>query len=209
MLAVRDLRLHNKRLHQQVKQTLDCFDWEALVLHIIIGFLGSVITILWLLHRLAEMGIDLGGLNPWLWQRRRKWRNLHVENPIFRIDSPMEATALLVTALAKADGEMSSVEKKEVLSIFESEFSLSKRDAAGLLISSNYLLAKGDEVRSNLRAVLKPSLEEFKPEQLSSALELIERIAEVDGPTTDMQHDILDEAAAILNEKLGSKGKWD
>ncbi len=178
-------------------------------MHIIIGFLGSVITILWLLHRLAEMGIDLGGLNPWLWQRRRKWRNLHVENPIFRIDSPMEATALLVTALAKADGEMSSVEKKEVLSIFESGFSLSKRDAAGLLISSNYLLAKGDEVRSNLRAVLKPSLDEFKPEQLSSALELLERIAKVDGPTTDMQHDILDEAAAILNEKLGPKGKWD
>lgn len=178
-------------------------------MHIIIGFLGSIITILWLLHRLAEMGIDLGGLNPWLWQRRRKWRNLYEGDPIFRIDSPMEATALLVTALAKADGEMSSVEKKEVLSIFESEFGLSKRDAAGLLISSVYLLGNGDEVRSNLSAVLKPSLEEFKPKQLSSALELFIRVAEADDPATDMQRDILDKAETILNAKLAPKGEWD
>jgi len=43
-------------------------------MHVIIGFLGSVVTILWLLHRLAEMGIDMGGLNPWTWRRRRNFR---------------------------------------------------------------------------------------------------------------------------------------
>ena len=43
-------------------------------MHIILGALGTIVTILWLLHRLAEMGVSLGGLNPWLWQRRRKWR---------------------------------------------------------------------------------------------------------------------------------------
>ena len=37
-------------------------------MHIILGVLGAVITILILLNRLAEAGIDLGGLNPFLWR---------------------------------------------------------------------------------------------------------------------------------------------
>ncbi len=43
-------------------------------MHVIIGVLGSIITILILLNRLAEAGIDLGGLNPFLWKRRRQWK---------------------------------------------------------------------------------------------------------------------------------------
>lgn len=41
-------------------------------MHIVLGLLGTLVTILWLLYRLAEMGIDLGGLNPWAWRRRRQ-----------------------------------------------------------------------------------------------------------------------------------------
>ena len=37
---------------------------------VILGFLGSIATILVLLRQLAEAGIDLGGLNPFLWKRR-------------------------------------------------------------------------------------------------------------------------------------------
>jgi len=43
-------------------------------MHIIIAFLGTIVTILVLLDRLAQAGISLGGLNPFLWRRRRKWK---------------------------------------------------------------------------------------------------------------------------------------
>ena len=178
-------------------------------MHIIFGFLGSVVTILWLLHRLAEMGIDLGGLNPWLWQRRRKWRKQYEANPIFSIESPMESAALLVIAVAKADGEMSSLEKKELLTAFDSEFGISKRDAAGLLISSNHLLGSGDEIRRNLKGVLQPSLEAFTTAQLSSTLTLVRRISEVDGPATEMQEVIVTAATKIFQSQTEPKGKWD
>ncbi len=91
-------------------------------MHIILGALGTIVTILWLLHRLAEMGVSLGGLNPWLWQRRRKWRAQHVANPIYRIDRPLDATALLLTAVARADGDISAQDKSVLLNIFENEF---------------------------------------------------------------------------------------
>ena len=112
-------------------------------MHLIIAALGSIVTILWLLHRLAEMGIDLGGLNPWAWRRRRKWRNAYEANPIYAIESPMEATALLIAATAKADGDMSLDEKKAILAMFENDFHLSDRDAAALLTSSTHLLGTG------------------------------------------------------------------
>ena len=37
-------------------------------MHIIIGLLGSLVTIFYLLDRL---GVDIGGLNPFYWYRRR------------------------------------------------------------------------------------------------------------------------------------------
>ena len=177
-------------------------------MHIILGFLGSVVTILWLLHRLAEMGIDLGGLNPWLWQRRRKWRSQHDANPVFAVEDPMEATALLMTAVAKADGDMSSTEKQHLLELFQSEFRLSKRDAAGLLISSVHLLGRGDEVRENLEGVMKPSIEAFSQEQAESAADLISRVADVEGARSELQSELIAGAKKVLEARSQVSGKW-
>ncbi|MCF6262718.1 MAG: TerB family tellurite resistance protein [Xanthomonadales bacterium] len=177
-------------------------------MHIIIGLLGSIVTVLWLLHRLAEMGIDLGGLNPWLWKRRRKWKKQYEANPIYGLDTPMEATALVVTATAKADGDITSEEKHEILHMFESEFHLSKRDAAGLLVSSTYLLGKGDEVRDDLSSVLAPSLTSFSPEQADSAIALIARIGKVGGGVTHAQADFIQGVEDLLGRIAEPKGKW-
>ena len=178
-------------------------------MHIIAGMLGTVVTILWLFYRLAEMGIDLGGLNPFLWQRRRQWKKHYDANPVFKLDSPMEATALLITAVAKADGDMSSEEKHLILDIFEHEFHLSKRDAAGLLISSIHLLSKGDEVRNSLKDVLAPSLANFTVEQASSAVELINRVAAIGGSATEMQSELVRNASAVLERSCKPKSKWE
>lgn len=176
-------------------------------MHIIIGFLGSVITILWLLHRLAEMGIDLGGLNPFLWRRRRRWRKSYEANPIYKVEQPLEATALLVVATAKADGDMSVEEKKAILAMFEREFELPKREAAGLFISSTHLLGTGEELRKNLKGVLAPSLSKFTLEQAQSAVELMRSIAQV-GAASEAKAELIENAAAELAPRSAPPGKW-
>jgi len=177
-------------------------------MHIILSVVGSIITILWLLHRLAEMGVSLGGLNPFLWQRRRKWKKQHDANPVYKISSPLETTALLITAVVKADGDMSSEEKTEILSIFENEFHLSKKDAQGLLISSSHLLAKGDEVRSNMKGVLAPSQNNFTNEQAQSTISLINRVGSISGSVGQAQQDLIDQASQILIHTTQPKPKW-
>ncbi|MEL6949794.1 MAG: TerB family tellurite resistance protein [Pseudomonadota bacterium] len=178
-------------------------------MHIILGALSSIVTILWLLHRLADMGIDLGGLNPWLWHRRRKWRQKYESNAIFHVTSPMEVAALLIAGTAKADGDMSSEEKAEILRIFEDEFGLSKRDAAALLISSTYLLGKGNELYSKLRDVLKPSEGKFSEEQAESTLALMRRIAGQDGDAHEAKDALITEAEELLRKPHDQeKQKW-
>jgi len=178
-------------------------------MHIILGLLGTIVTILVLLNRLAEAGIDLGGLNPFLWQRRRKWKQQLTGAPIFRVESPLDLTALLATATAKADGDMSSEEKKTLLDLFQKEFSMTKKDSAELLIASAYLLGNGDELKANLNKVIQPSLSSFTEEQAKSAMSLLDSVCAIDTTGTSLKKDFVDEVKAILGEQFKEKGKWD
>ncbi len=178
-------------------------------MHIILAFLGSIVTILILLSRLANAGIDLAGLNPFLWKRRRKWKQNMEGNPIFRIESPLDVTALLATATAKSDGDMSAEEKKTLLSLFQSEFNMNKKDAAGLLISSAYLLGDGEELSKNMDKIIKPSLDKFTDEQAKSALVLLDKVCHVDSSTKELKHEFVSNVKNAFSRKFDQKGKWD
>lgn len=177
-------------------------------MHILIGALGSLVTILWILHRLAEMGVTLGGLNPWAWRRRRKWRSTYEANPVFSITSPMEATALLIAATAKADGDLSLDEKQAILRLFERDFHLAEREAAALLTASTHLLGKGDEVRQNLAGVLQPSQDSFSASQAQSAVAMIEEIAAVGGNASPAQTDLIEQVRLHLLKPASGESEW-
>ena len=144
----------------------------------VLAVLGTIVTILILLNRLAEAGIDLGGLNPFLWNRRRKWKKQYEGDPVFKVKDPMEATALLMVGIAKAQGDMTQENKKKILSLFESEFKLSKKEAVSLLISSTHIHGTGEELRKDVNKILKPSIDSFSETQARSAITLIESIAD-------------------------------
>ena len=156
-------------------------------MHILLALLAAIATVLILLKRLADNGIDLGGLNPFLWNRRRNWR-LQVEgDPVFSIDNPKDMAALLVAGVAKIDGEMSAEEKRAIRYEFETAFSMSADQATELLASSAYLLRDGEVLRSQLETVLKRTHEQFTGEQIDSLFEMMNRVALVDGAPTAQQ----------------------
>ena len=177
-------------------------------MHIILGLLGTIVTILILLNRLAQAGIDLGGLNPYLWHRRRKWRQQYQGNPLYRLESPMDSTAVLIVAAAKADGDVAREEKTTLLRLFESEFNLSKKDAAGLLISSVHLLGDGVELRANLSKFLSASLGSFTEEQAGSALTLIARMAGDPEVRHENAEQLLREVEKVLKATPSKNQTW-
>jgi tellurite resistance protein len=177
-------------------------------MHVVLGMLGTIVTILILLNRLADSGIDLGGLNPFLWHRRRKWRQRVEGNPVYTLEKPMEATALLMVAIAKCDGDMSAEQKRGILRLFEQEFQLSTREASSLLVSTAYLLRDGDEVRTKLGKVLDASREKFTKDQAESAVSLVERVSLSEGEPSDMQKEFLGAVRSELEHKIEKDSKW-
>ena len=177
-------------------------------MHVILGLLTALITILILLNRLAQAGIDLGGLNPFLYRRRKKWQQRYKGNPVYKLDDPMDLTALLMVALVKSEGDMSSEQKAGILSRFESEFHLSKRESSELLLSSVFLYGKGDEVRENLDKVIRPSLDSFNENQAESAIGLLEYTANIEGNPSEVQLEIINTARRLFDERFEAKPQW-
>lgn len=48
---------------------------------------------------------------------------------MFSLDGPLEVAAMLATSIAKIDGEISSEEKQALLTLFQSEFGKTEREA--------------------------------------------------------------------------------
>ncbi len=161
-------------------------------MHIVLAILGAVVTILFYLNRLQQSGIDFGWLNPFSWNRRRKWKNHVQSNPLFAIDSPMETTACLMYAVAKSSGDISREQKQVLLGLFKEEFSLNNRDSTELLSSCSYLLKHDeDQIFDNLDKFLVASKNSFTDEQRESAFEMIKKVAECEETIADKQKEFI------------------
>ncbi|KZN37131.1 TerB family tellurite resistance protein [Pseudoalteromonas luteoviolacea] len=175
-------------------------------MHIILGVLGALITILVLLNRLSETGFDIGWLNPFSWHRRRKFRKNHDLNPVFKLDSPLDVAALLVTGVVKVDGDITATQKSALLHAFESEFRVDRAEAKDLLTSSVYLIGNGQEFFSKPAKSIERSFDKFTPEQVASIIGLLDRISQVDGPATSIQTQYIKSAVKGLPNQ--SANKW-
>lgn len=160
-------------------------------MHIILGVLGAIVTILILINRLSDNGVDIGWLNPFAWKRRREWAKKYHANPAYSIRSPLEVTGLLMVALAKSEGDMSSNQKQEIKSKFQEVFHLTEEKAANLITSSVFLLKDDVSVVKNMGKLLEPSIDSFTEEQASSAYELITHISNFDGKPNVLQQEII------------------
>lgn len=175
-------------------------------MHIIIAFLTALASVLYALDRL---GIDLGWFNPWSWKRRRQWQKKYHANPAFCLTEPMDALALLLVATVKIDGDLSTEEKNELLSIFGEVFQQSAEQSSALLRSSVYLLGSGEEVFNRPAEVLSPSLEKFSAAQKHSSIELLKRVAAVGGLPSKSQETLINLVEkSLFPSGNGNRGDW-
>ncbi len=177
-------------------------------MHIILGILGSVITILILTKQLARLGIDVGWLNPFTWARRNKWQKQYHADPAFSLDRPMEAVAGLLYVMAKCSGEITREQKECLIEIFETEFRLGERQATELMSSSSFLLKDEDEIFDNLQAFMKPSLAKFDTEKKQSTLAMLQKVADCEGKRTGKQTEFLNKVTPFFQETPEPERKW-
>jgi len=177
-------------------------------MHIILGILGTVVTILVLVNQLKGSGIDFGWLNPFSWAHRRRWRKKYNADPAFMIKSPMEAAAGLLYVAAKCTGEMTQEEKSFMLNAFENSFNLSNRESSDLLSSCSFILKDEDEILNKVDKFLQPSLESFSDAQKESTLALVTELSNLAESPTEKQSALIKSVSSVFYEKHNQEKNW-
>lgn len=170
-------------------------------MHIVLGILGTLVTLLILVNRLQENGIDIGWLNPFSWHRRRKFRQAYHLPAAYSLDSPMDVAALFLLAVAKADGDITKKQKDTILDIFQTDFKLSASEANNLLSSSSHILGNGTEVKDSPKSVVAKSADSFSKAQVDSTLSLIQRVANIEEAPSEAQQMLVTAITAALPKK--------
>jgi len=177
-------------------------------MHIILGLLGTIVTILVLFKRLSDAGIDIGWLNPFAWRRRRAWRKQYEGNPIFSLYEPLEVAALLATTAAKIDGDLSAEEKTRLLSLFQSEFHKTEQEASDLLMSSIYLFGDGEDAIAKPEKVMKSALEKFDEAKARSVMNLLTEISQIEPKNQDAKKRFIAKIEAVFDAQFRASGEW-
>lgn len=177
-------------------------------MHVLIGLITALGGLLWALHALQRSGLDLGGLNPFAWARRRRWQKLYGSKPIYSLERPMEVAALLIVGVLKEEGEISREQKTAVVEIFRNEFHLSDDQAREAFSASVFLLKDELNLDQSVQGIIEPCRDRFTPDQAESLLGMLERVAAIEGPATEAQRSIIDAVRRELTSAPDHQGRW-
>ena len=171
-------------------------------MHIIIGLITAIAGFIWALHSLQNAGFDLNALNPFTWARRRKWEMQLGTKPMHALTDSIEAAALLVVSIAKADGEITRDTKMEMLDLFENEFGISRNKAIGLFSASTFMLKEANDIASEVKNILAPSKSDFDESHVKTLVDMMNKVSTFENEQTSIQKSII---ASVINEfKLNS-----
>ncbi len=174
-------------------------------MHIVLGLLTSVVTILYLLDR---AGIDIGWLNPFHWRRRRAWAKQYHGDPIYSVEDPLHIAALLIIGVAKLEGDLTAEQKISLLEQFATKFSLSAKEGSELLGSAAHLLAAPQLIADQLKTLAERNTRRFSAEQSESMLKMMSEVAQVGGSVSAEQSDYLSNMQKLFAMQPKSDGTW-
>lgn len=177
-------------------------------MHIVIGVITALAGLCWALYSLQRSGLDLNEFNPFLWARRRKWRKLYGTKPIFNLAKPVEVAAVLIVGLLKEEGDISREQKSEVLRIFEQEFHLDSEKAVEMYKGSLFLLKDEMNIEQSIQGIIAPAKANFTPEQTESLIELLKRVAAIEGSASVTQTRVIETVENEFGPESARAGVW-
>ena len=177
-------------------------------MHIVIGAISLLIGLIWALVALHRSGFRLSSLDPFAWYRRTQWNRRLNTNPLYALQTPLEAAAVLLLGVAKCEGEISAEQKRAIISIFENEFHQTPEEAEGLLVSSAYLIRNEVYLVDSLPKILEKSADGFAEVHVQSLLSLMRRVSTLEGPANQEQEKLIAETEKYFKARTNRKTAW-
>jgi uncharacterized tellurite resistance protein B-like protein len=177
--------------------------------HIVIAAITALAGLLWAINSIQRSGFHLSSLNPFLAYRRWKWSRTYGSKPIYRLERPMDVAAVLLLGTAKADGDITSDQKRELQAMFQSEFEISRDEAADLLLASSHLIRDEIYIVDHLDKILERSAPHFDPAAVGSLLAMMRRLAAMDGSINAEQQKLIEATERYFaSRQKATSSKW-
>ncbi len=174
-------------------------------MHVVLGILTSVVTILYLLDR---MGVNIGAFNPFHWRRRRAWAKKYEGDPIYSVEDPLHVAAILTIGVVKMEGDMTAEQKAAMQQQFESVFSLTPKAASDLMVSAAHLLGGPQVIETQLSGLRKRNKDRLSPDQVESVLKMMRDAGSAAGTLSDAQENCIEQTRIALQSDVRDKGSW-
>jgi uncharacterized tellurite resistance protein B-like protein len=181
---------------------------EEDIMHIVIAVITAIAGLFWALNALQRSGFQFSSLNPFLAWRRFQWSRTYGGRAIYQLERPMDVAAVLLLGVAKADGAITSDQKRELLAMFQSEFSISRDEASDLLLASSHLIRDEIYLVDHLDKILARSAERFEPDTVTSLLAMMRKVAMLDGSINAEQQKLIDATERYFSGRNQPQGKW-
>jgi len=160
------------------------------------------------LYLLNRLGINLGGLNPFDWRRRRAFAKKYGADPIYSVENPVDIAALLIIGAAKIDGDLTAHQKKVAHEQFESKFSMDARAASQLFGSAAHLLAAPQLIDTQLKSLADKNKGRLSHDQAESMVQMMNEVASADGGLSTTQSEYIDTIRSLFVPVETSEGTW-
>jgi uncharacterized tellurite resistance protein B-like protein len=181
---------------------------EEDIMHIVIAVITAIAGLFWALNALQRSGFQFSSLNPFLAWRRFQWSRTYGGRAIYQLERPMDVAAVLLLGVAKADGAITSDQKRELLAMFQSEFAISRDDASDLLLASSHLIRDEIYLVDHLDKILARSAERFEPDTVTSLLAMMRKVAMLEGSINAEQQKLIDATEHYFSGRSQPQGKW-
>ena len=169
-------------------------------MHIILAVLGALAAAFFAFrhfvdaaHESREAVRDVKGVI-----RRGKWNRKVDQRLIENLSDPREAAAVLLYQIAEYDGSVTERQTAQMLSEMRDAFEADEETAHGLYAFGRMAVGQINDAGNNARKILRPVVEVCTPEEKQSLIAMLERMAEVESPPTDMQRQLIAEVRRML-----------
>ncbi|MEQ8179476.1 MAG: TerB family tellurite resistance protein [Amphiplicatus sp.] len=169
-------------------------------MHILMGLLVAAAGAFWAFRYFTDAARegrealrDVKGL-----YRSGKWSRQVDRRLIENLADPREAAAILLYQVASYDGAVTDRQKAAMVSEMRSAFSADEETVEGLYAFARMALGQINDASNSLKKILRPVIEACTPEEKRALLDMLLRMAEIEGPVSDVQHRLIGEARRTL-----------
>lgn len=169
-------------------------------MHILVGLLVAAAGAFWAFryftdaaHEGREAVRDMAGL-----YRSGKWSRRVGKRLIEHLQDPRESAAILLYQIASYDGAVTERQTSAIIAEMRRAFSADEETAAGLFAFARMAIGEINDASNSLKKIIRPIEAACTPEEKRALVDMLLKVAEIEGPASDTQHRLIGETRRAL-----------